>query len=166
MQECQAQNQAATTRIAEFSTLKVREHGYVKTRYIALDLFTGKKYEDLYPLLNDVMTQCQWPNVDADSGEVQSLMERGETKDDLKMPTSVKIGEPTEENEKRAAEASTAVDNGKGPHQHGQVYHIRLPTDRQMVKPMVNSGLSKRWLVCRARQFDDRRHKQRTEDRV
>ena len=49
-----------------------------------MDLFTGKKYEDLYPLLNDVMTfankaECQWPNVDADSGEVQSLMENGET---------------------------------------------------------------------------------------
>ena len=148
--------------------MKVREHGYAKARYIALYLFTSKKYEDLYPLLYDVMTfankaECQWPNVDADSGEVQSLMESGETKDDLKMPTSVK---PTEEDEKRAAEALTAVDNGKGPHQDGQVYHIRLPTDRQMVKPMVNSGLSKWWLVCRARQLDDRRHQQRTEDRV
>ena len=40
-------------------------------------------------------------------------MENGETKDDLKMPTSVMIGEPTEEDEKRAAEALTAVDNGK-----------------------------------------------------
>ena len=171
MQECQAQNQAATTRIAEISTLKVREHGYVKARYIALDLFTGKKYEDLYPPLNDVMTfankaECQWPNVNADSSEVQSLMENGETKDDLMMPTSVKIGEPAEEDEKRAAEALTAENNGKGPHQDGLFYHIRLPRDRQMVKPMVNSGLSKRWLVCRARQPDERRHQQRTEDRL
>ena len=31
------------------------------------------------------------------------------------MPTSVKIGEPTAEDEKRAAEALTAVDNGEGP---------------------------------------------------
>ena len=53
-------------------------------------------------------------------------MENGETKDDLKMPTSVKIGEPTEEDEKCAAEALTAVDNGKGPLQNGQVHHIRL----------------------------------------
>ena len=72
--------------------MKVREHGYAKARYIALDLFTCMRYEDLHPLLNDVMTfankaECQWPNVDADSGEVQSLMENGETKDDLKMPT-------------------------------------------------------------------------------
>ena len=72
----------------------------MKARYIALDLFTGKKYDYLYPLLNVVMTfankaECQWPNVDADSGEVQSLVESGETKDDLKMPTSVKIGEST-----------------------------------------------------------------------
>ena len=122
---------------------------YVKARYIALDLFTGKKFEELYPLLIDVMTfankaECQWPNVAADSGEVQSLMENGETKDDLKMPTSVKIGEPTEEDEKRAVEGLTAVDSGKGPHQDGEVHHIRLPTDRQMVKPVVNSSLRKK----------------------
>ena len=128
--------------------MKVREHGYVKARYIALDLFIGKKYGDLYPLLNDVMTftnkaESQWPNVDADSGEIQSLMENGETKDDLKMPTSVMIGEHTEEDEKRAAESLTAVDNGKGYHQDGQVYHIRLPTDRQMVKPTVKQRF--RW---------------------
>ena len=115
--------------------MNVREHGYVKARYIALDLFTGKKYEDLYPLLNDVMTfakkaECQRPNVDADSGEVQPLMENGETKDDLKMPTSVKIGEPTEEDEKRAAEALTAVDNGKGPHQDGGHHILCQQIDR------------------------------------
>ena len=66
-------------------------------------------------------------------------MENGETKDDLKMPTSVKIGEPTEEDEKRAAEALTAVDNGKGPYQDGQVYHIRVPTDRHIVKPSTSA---------------------------
>ena len=66
------------------------------------------------------------------------------------MPTSVKIGESTEEDEKRAAEALTAVDNGKGPTKMDT-----STTDRQMVKPVVNSGLSKRWLVCRARQPDD-----------
>ena len=64
-------------------TLKVREHGYVKARCTALDLFTGKKHEDLHPLPNDVMTfankaECQCLNVDADSGEVQSLMENSE----------------------------------------------------------------------------------------
>ena len=30
--------------------------------------------------------------------EVQLLMEKGETKDDVMLPTSVKIGEPMEEN--------------------------------------------------------------------
>ena len=71
----------------------------------------GKKYEDWYPLLNDVMTfankaECQWPNVDAAiAARVQSLTENGETKDDLKMPTSVKIGEPTEEEEKACGES-------------------------------------------------------------
>ena len=45
------------------------------------------------------------------------------------MPTFVKIGDTTEKDEKCAAEALTAVDNDKRPHQDGQVSHIHLPSD-------------------------------------
>ena len=34
--------------------------------------------------------ECQLPNTEAHSGEVQLLMEMGDTKDDLKLPTFVK----------------------------------------------------------------------------
>ena len=44
--------------------------------------------------------ECQLPNTVAHSGEVQLLMETGDTKDDLKLPTFVKIGEHTEEDER------------------------------------------------------------------
>ena len=81
-----------------------------------------------------------------------------ETKNALKLSSFVKIGEPTDDDETRAAEAFTAVDGGKGPHQEGQVCHIRLQTDGQMAKPVVKSGLSKRWLVHRSGQLHDRRH--------
>ena len=37
----------------------------------------------------------------ADTGEVQLLSENGETKDDTSLPTLVKIGEPTEEDQEK-----------------------------------------------------------------
>ena len=45
--------------------------------------------------------------------------------------TYVKIGEPTEEDKKRTADALTVTNVGKGLHQGGQVRHIRLPPDGQ-----------------------------------
>ena len=44
--------------------------------------------------------ECQLPSTGAHSGEIQLLMETGDTKDDLKLPTFVKIGEHTEEDER------------------------------------------------------------------
>ena len=43
--------------------------------------------------------ECQLPNTGAHSGEVQLLMDTGDTKDDLKLPTFVKIGEHTDDDE-------------------------------------------------------------------
>lgn len=45
-------------------------------------------------------TEYQLLTADPDSGEVSLLMENGDTKDDLNLPTMVKIGEPTEDDKK------------------------------------------------------------------
>ena len=77
--------------------------------------------------------------------EVQLHMETVETKDDFKLPTFVKIGEPTEEDEKCAAEALTAVEIGKSSTKDGRVCHTSA--DRWS-KIIAKSGLGKqRWSV-------------------
>merc|ERR1712151_283548 len=86
---------------------------------VAIDIFTGKKYEDLCPTSHNLevpfvkRTEYQLLSADADSGEVSLLLESGETKDDLNLPTFVKIGEPTEDDTKVVDEIMKGVEDGK-----------------------------------------------------
>jgi len=90
----------------EVSTSKTGKHGHAKAHIVALDIFTGKKYEDLCPTSHNLevpfvkRAEYQLLTADADSGEVSLLLESGETKDDLNLPTFVQQGEPTDEDKK------------------------------------------------------------------
>merc|ERR1719375_2043135 len=81
-----------------------------------LDIFTGKKYEDLCPTSHNMdipfvkRTEYQLLNADKDSGEVSLLLEDGNTKDDLNLPCFVAQGEPTEEDTKCQKEILEAFD--------------------------------------------------------
>jgi len=94
----------------EVSTSKTGKHGHAKAHIVAIDIFTGKKMEDLCPVSHNLevpfvkRTEYQVLNADADTGEVSLLQENGDTKDDLNLPCFVKIGEPTEEDKKIQAE--------------------------------------------------------------
>merc|ERR1719301_442982 len=91
---------------AEVSTSKTGKHGHAKAHIVALDIFTGKKYEDLCPTSHNLevpfvkRTEYQLLTADGDSGEVSLLTESGETKDDLNLPTFINMGEPTDEDKK------------------------------------------------------------------
>mmetsp|Transcript_71432 Transcript_71432/g.170924 ORF Transcript_71432/g.170924 Transcript_71432/m.170924 type:complete len:169 (-) Transcript_71432:199-705(-) len=103
----------------EVSTSKTGKHGHAKAHIVALDIFTGKKYEDLCPTSHNLdvpfvkKTELQVLAADSDTGEVSLLLEDGTTKDDLNLPTFVKIGEPTEEDVKLTKELLEAIDGGK-----------------------------------------------------
>merc|ERR1711982_285105 len=90
----------------EVSTSKTGKHGHAKAHIVALDIFTGKKYEDLCPNSHNLSvpfvkrTEYQVLTADETTGEVSLLTETGDTKDDLNLPTFVKIGEPTEDDVK------------------------------------------------------------------
>merc|ERR1711957_614668 len=87
----------------EVSTSKTGKHGHAKAHIVALDIFTNKKYEDLCPAGHNLdvpfvkRTEYQVLTADPDSGEISLLLESGETKDDLNLPTVVAQGEPTDE---------------------------------------------------------------------
>merc|ERR1712013_626329 len=103
---------------AEVSTSKTGKHGHAKAHIVALDIFTGKKYEDLCPTSHNLSvpfvknTEYQLLNADPDSGEVSLLLEDGTTKDDLNLPTFVKVGEPTEDDKKVSNDLVAAVEDG------------------------------------------------------
>merc|ERR1711884_137208 len=103
----------------EVSTSKTGKHGHAKAHIVAIDIFTGKKYEDLCPTSHNLevpfvkRTEYQLLSADADSGEVSLLLESGETKDDLNLPTFVKVGEPTEDDTKVVEEILKGMEDGK-----------------------------------------------------
>merc|ERR1712157_547778 len=104
---------------AEVTSSKTGKHGHAKAHIVALDIFTGKKYEDLCPTSHNLevpfvkRTEYQLLTADSDSGEVSLLLESGETKDDLNLPTFVTIGEPTDEDKKVVDEILKAEAEGK-----------------------------------------------------
>mmetsp|Transcript_1806 Transcript_1806/g.2227 ORF Transcript_1806/g.2227 Transcript_1806/m.2227 type:complete len:145 (-) Transcript_1806:15-449(-) len=99
----------------EVSTSKTGKHGHAKAHIVALDIFTGKKYEDLCPTSHNLdvpfvkKIELQVLSADENSGEVSLLLESGETKDDLNLPNRVQIGEPTEDDEKITKELLEAI---------------------------------------------------------
>merc|ERR1712099_192931 len=103
----------------EVSTYKTGKHGHAKAHIVAIDIFTGKKYEDLCPTSHNLevpfvkRTEFQVLTADKDSGEVSLLLEDGGTKDDLNLPTFVKEGSPTEEDEKLVKEILASFEEGK-----------------------------------------------------
>merc|ERR1711879_123929 len=104
-------------KVAEISTSKTGKHGHAKAHIVALDIFTGKKMEDLCPTSHNVevpfvnRTEYQILTADESTGEVSLLMESGETKDDLNLPTFKNIGEPTEEDKKCTEEILKLIDS-------------------------------------------------------
>merc|ERR1711869_194189 len=76
----------------EVSTSKTGKHGHAKAHIVAIDIFNGKKLEDLCPTSHNLevpfvkRTEYQVLSADPDSGEVSLLQEDGTTKDDLNLP--------------------------------------------------------------------------------
>merc|ERR1712042_394930 len=77
-------------KIVEMSTSKTGKHGHAKVHMVALDIFTGKKLEDICPSTHNM----EVPNVKRKDyqligmeDEFLSLMDdSGDTRDDLKCP--------------------------------------------------------------------------------
>jgi translation initiation factor 5A len=74
------------------STSKTGKHGHAKCHFVAIDIFTGKKLEDIVPSSHNcdvpevVRTDYQLIDISED-GFVSLLTESGDTKDDLRLPS-------------------------------------------------------------------------------
>lgn len=86
-------------KIVEMSTSKTGKHGHAKVHLVGLDIFTGKKCEDICPSTHNM----QVPNVSRKEFEVIDLSEDGfftlmsedgDTRDDLKLTESCSPNAP------------------------------------------------------------------------
>ncbi|EFX06095.1 eukaryotic translation initiation factor eif-5a [Grosmannia clavigera kw1407] len=84
-------------KIVDMSTSKTGKHGHAKVHLVAIDIFTGKKLEDLCPSTHNMdvpnVTRREYQLLDiSDDGYLSLMSDDGDTKDDVKMPDG-EIGE-------------------------------------------------------------------------
>ncbi|KAI9813349.1 MAG: Eukaryotic translation initiation factor 5A [Phylliscum demangeonii] len=84
-------------KIVEMSTSKTGKHGHAKVHLVAIDIFTGKKLEDLCPSTHNMdvpnVSRREFQLLDISDDDFLNLMtEDGELKDDVKIPDG-EIGE-------------------------------------------------------------------------
>lgn len=79
-------------KLVEITTSKTGKHGHAKAHLVGIDIFTGKKCEDLCPtshsmdVPNVARNEYQLLDVNAGDGTMSLLTESGDTKDDLNLP--------------------------------------------------------------------------------
>ncbi|EAW08323.1 Eukaryotic translation initiation factor eIF-5A [Aspergillus clavatus NRRL 1] len=84
-------------KIVDMSTSKTGKHGHAKVHMVAIDIFTGKKLEDLSPSTHNMdvpnVSRRDYQLLDVtDDGFLSLMDENGATKDDVKLPDN-EIGE-------------------------------------------------------------------------
>jgi len=87
-------------KIVDMSTSKTGKHGHAKVHLIAIDIFTGKKLEELCPSTHNMdvpnVTRREMQLLDiSDDGFLSLMGEDGDTKDDVKVPDG-EVGEKIE----------------------------------------------------------------------
>lgn len=106
-------------RCTDVSSSKTGKHGHAKSHIVAVDVFTGKKYEDLYPSSHYIEVpyvkrmEYQLLNVDPETGEVSLLHMSGNTKEDLNLPTFAKASEQTDDDRRLQRDIVEAFELGK-----------------------------------------------------
>jgi translation initiation factor 5A len=95
-------------KIVDYSTSKTGKHGHAKANIVGVDIFTGKKYEDICPTSHNmevpVIKRSEWQLVDISHDGYLTLMSKdgSDQREDLKLPEG-ELGE----------QIKTAFDDGK-----------------------------------------------------
>jgi len=79
-------------KVVDYSTSKTGKHGHAKAHIVGIDIFTGKKVEDICPASHNMdipfVKKHTYTVMDVPGdGTISLLTEAGEPKDDLNMPT-------------------------------------------------------------------------------
>jgi len=77
-------------KIVDMSTSKTGKHGHAKVHLVAIDIFTGKKLEELCPSTHNMdvpnVRRQEYQLIDIDDDFLSLMTDDGSTKDDVKLP--------------------------------------------------------------------------------
>eukprot|EP00543_Licmophora_paradoxa_P013818 CAMPEP_0202474922 /NCGR_PEP_ID=MMETSP1360-20130828/92635_1 /ASSEMBLY_ACC=CAM_ASM_000848 /TAXON_ID=515479 /ORGANISM="Licmophora paradoxa, Strain CCMP2313" /LENGTH=160 /DNA_ID=CAMNT_0049102067 /DNA_START=499 /DNA_END=981 /DNA_ORIENTATION=- len=78
-------------KVLSISVSKTGKHGHAKCNFVAVDIFTGKKLEDMIPSTHGttvpIVNRSEWEIIDIDGDELTLMDEGGNQKTDLNLPT-------------------------------------------------------------------------------
>ena len=78
-------------KILTISVSKTGKHGHAKCNFLAVDIFTGKKLEDMIPSSHGttvpIVNRNDWEIIDIEGDELTLMDEGGVQKTDLNLPT-------------------------------------------------------------------------------
>ena len=120
------------TKIVDMSTSKTGKHGHAKVHLVALDIFTGKKLEELSPSTHNMevpnVKRKEYQLIAVEDGFLSLMDDGGETRDDLQVPEG-EIGD----------EITAAVDADKDL----MVTVLSACGEERVVSTKINTALDK-----------------------
>eukprot|EP00898_Chlorokybus_atmophyticus_P008930 jgi/Chlat1/9038/Chrsp94S08302 len=120
-------------KVMEVSTSKTGKHGHAKCHFVAIDIFNGKKLEDIVPSSHNSMvphvTRTDYQLIDITNDDFCSLlMENGDMKEDLKLPEDNDLSSQIREGFAASKDLVLTVVSSMGVEQVMAVKDVSKPT--------------------------------------